>query len=358
MCYNSRMEKIAKSVMKSAVAVSVLVAAFGAFAQTGGAASAPVRTLERLRHAHAVPPDFNSYWEGEIARQRKEVPLAAATVKRVKWPDRGQWEVWDITVPALGARPVRGVLTIPKGTSAHSLPIAIRYGGAGTRDAPVLAYERAIAFSVNPCGCENGRDKAYYDEYFSTVAKDYQLQGWDDRDKCFFHGQVLRVVRSLEWVKTLPEWNGKDLVVHGFSMGGAQTLQAAALDPDVTVIAANDPALCDITGPLATPKRLEGWPWILSDRKNAPKEEREAVCRNADYFDSCFFATRITCRAFLTSGYMDGCCPSEGVFIAYMNIRGQKQLTVDPAATHCGTVNVPFDEFCTKLCGASKILKK
>lgn len=45
----------------------------------------------------------------------------------------------------------------------------------------------------------------------------------------------LRVLRALDYVKTLPEWDGKNLIVIGSSQCGAQAIVAAALDPQVSL---------------------------------------------------------------------------------------------------------------------------
>ncbi len=227
----------------------------------------------------------------------------------------------------------------------------MRFGGAGTKSAGIAKYENAIAFSTNPNGREQGRDEAYYKEFFNTVARNYPQRGWHDREACFFHGQILRVVRALEWAKTLPEWNGRDLAVQGKSMGGSQALQAAALDPDVTICAPEDPALCDHAGQLdETHPRTSGWPRMLNHFRAHPGEAPEGVTEEqvlavSDYFDNCFFASRIQprCFTYFASGYCDATCPSEGVYIAYINKKGDKLLTVDPKANHCQTVNRPFE---------------
>ena len=52
-------------------------------------------------------------------------------------------------------------------------------------------------------------------------------------------------MRSLDYVKSLPEWNGKVLIVKGGSQGGAQSIVAAALDNNVTMMIAEVPAMCD-----------------------------------------------------------------------------------------------------------------
>ena len=44
----------------------------------------------------------------------------------------------------------------------------------------------------------------------------------------------MRVLRALEYLKTRPEWDGKNLGVNGGSQGALQATWGAALDPDVT----------------------------------------------------------------------------------------------------------------------------
>ena len=112
----------------------------------------------------------------------------------------------------------------------------------------IATPDGAMFFCINPHGVGNEVPYSEWKAYFAGDGKDYQYSGWEDREKCFFHGQALRAVRGLEWLKTRPEWNGRDLAVKGVSMGGSQSLQAAALDPDVTLCLPSDPALCDHAG--------------------------------------------------------------------------------------------------------------
>ena len=67
-------------------------------------------------------------------------------------------------------------------------------------------------------------------------------------------------MRSLEFIKTLPQWNGKDLIASGGSQGGLQTIWAAALDPDVTRGESGVTWCCNIAGNVL----YQGWyiPWV------------------------------------------------------------------------------------------------
>lgn len=53
----------------------------------------------------------------------------------------------------------------------------------------------------------------------------------EDPETTYFNGMMLRLIRSLEYAKSLPEWDGKNLTVQGHSQGG---MQAGASPPDST----------------------------------------------------------------------------------------------------------------------------
>ena len=343
--------------MKGKIFCIAMFATLAAFA--GGRDFLPLET------ARARPADFDAYWDGELARQRQEVPLASAKVEMVEIFDERVpkgYRLWDVTIPALSDVPVHGYLTVPVGAEPKSCVLYVRFGGAGTKSAPICRNPNTVSFSTNPNGCEQGRDEAYYKEFFNTIAKDYSQRGWYDREKCYFHGQILRVARALEWAKTRPEWNGRDLLVQGKSMGGSQALQAAAVDKDVTVCAPEDPAMCDHAGQLDEKHpRTSGWPRCLNYyRANRERGimpggyDEEKLLAVSDYYDNCFFASRIpdSCFVYFATGHCDGTCPSEGVFIAYMAKPGnRKLLTVDPKARHCQTNNIEFERHFKELRG-------
>lgn len=312
------------------------------------------RIYEPLETGRPRPADFDAYWDGVLARQQRECPLSTSSVRVVEVESRVKgFKTYDVEIPTMSGSPAKGILTVPEGAAKESLPIIMTTQGAGSQSACEDCYERAIGFGINAYGVENRRPDAYYQLLFKKELNDYPHRGWSSRDTCWFRGQILRLVRALEWVKTVPEWNGKDLIVQGKSMGGSQALQAAALDPDVSVCAPYDPALCDHAGGIARQPRLAGWPrirdWALA--RKASEKDLADVLATADYFDNCHFASRIKCKAFFSSGYCDGACPSEGVYIAYQNVKGEKILVVDPSANHCRTGNPPFEDLRDRLCG-------
>ena len=140
-------------------------------------------------------------------------------------------------------------------------------------------------------------------------------------------------MRALDYVKSRPEWNGKVLIVSGSSQGGGQTLAAAALDPQVTLCVAGVPALSDHAGSLAG--RQPGWPRFY-DARNGRKYD-PAIKAAAAYYDNVFFAPRIKCEAFVTTGLIDGTCSPEGVYVVFMHLASpKKQLDVVSSGNHGG----------------------
>ena len=314
---------------------------------------------EKLRVERTRPADFDAYWEGEVARMKRESPLssAKAEVREVKSEKMG-FRVFDVTIPGLPPRPTCGYLVVPEGAAPKSLPAVAMFQGAGSARAVKEYHAGVMFFCINPHGVGNEAPKAEWKAYFAGDGKNYQYRGWEDRERCFFHGQALRAVRGLEWLKTRPEWNGRDLVVRGVSMGGSQSIQAAALDPDVTLCLPRDPALCDLAGIVSSTHNRSGCPWILYSPRNLPSlqgakaEVDPVLLANSDYYDSIFFASRIKCPTFVSTGLADDVCFSEGVFKMYNALGGPKDIETVPHAIHCGSSNPRADEALRALTGS------
>ena len=145
----------------------------------------------------------------------------------------------------------------------------------------------------------------------------------------------IRVMRALDYVKSLPEWDGKNLIVIGGSQGGAQAIVAAALDPQVTICIAGVPALSEHSGPLAKPQRQPGWPRLYKADANG-QPDNPAVCKAAAYFDNIYFAKRIKGEAWFSTGFVDNVCVPTGVFAAFNNLPAGivKEITTTPTGNH------------------------
>ena len=188
-------------------------------------------------------------------------------------------------------------MSIPKGAKPKSLPAIVYYHAAGVRSSGITSGQQAIQFNVNAHGILNGQPKEYYTKMRDTELKGYSRAGKEDRETVYFRGMFLRMLRTLDYVKSRPEWNGKTLIVTGGSMGGGQSIAAAALDPQVTLVSAGVPAIGDHAGNLAPIPRRPGWPQYYY-AKNADSK----VTKATSYYDNIFFARRVNSAVVSLSG--------------------------------------------------------
>ena len=315
-----------------------------------------------IRPGSTEPEDFQKFWDdakAELAKiplkelERKEIKVSNDMLKNApsyfafrippKMPSpaalEGKFKCWDVKVACVDGVPVSGYLTMPANAKPKSLPVIVSFLGAPGGSARKAFADDVIRFDVNPHGFENGHPREYYKKQHSTVTRGYMFRNTGHRNKCYFRGMYLRVVRALEYVKSLPEYDGKTLIVVGKSQGGGQSLVAGGLDPDVKLLYASVPAMCDHGGGLVN--RRPGWPRLLSVKNGKPT--RPEVAAAAPYFDAAFFARRIKAEAYLTVGLVDEVCAPTSVFSAYNNIPGNKHITILPSHGHSRTFSLKFN---------------
>lgn len=290
-----------------------------------------------LQPSMSPPEDFDTFWQAQ-KKALSTVPMKALTT-----PQNTQAagvELYDVQVDCAGGAPVSGYLAKPTGAKPRSLPALLTVHGAGVRSSSTGITSWAVkeggilAMDINAHGIPNGRPQAFYDDLAAGELKDYRAQGREDREQIYFKGMFLRLMRALDYLTSLPEWDGKTLIVYGGSQGGYQALAAAGLDPRVTYICAGVPAGCDHTGMAA--QRIAGWPKLVAlDASGTPIP---ASLQAARYFDAVNFATRARCQgAALTVGFIDTTCPPTSVYAAYNALPIPKQIHTSPLTGHTST---------------------
>ena len=328
-----------------------------------GAVVAP----ETFRHGKDEPADFDKFWNNvkkELAAvpvkllESKPIPQEVITKARVQKPENYVFS--DIKIQCAGGMPVSGYLTIPTNAKKGTLPAMVTYHGAGVRSARLHAGDVAhniIVLDVNAHGIENSRNDAYYQKlhkevYTKNGVGSYPFFGMEDRNTYYFKGMFMRVLRALDYVKSLPEWDGKTLIVSGGSQGGIQVLVACALDHDITLAKAKVPALSDHFA--LKFNRRPGWPQIF---EKIPAEKVKKVENCLSYYDGVFFAKRVKCPIYLYTGFIDTTCPPTGVFAVLHNIPATtpKHLFHVPTAGHSVPENgSPFGDALLKHIGKAK----
>ena len=293
----------------------------------GGAAIDPTQ----IKRSLPVPDDFDAFWDG-MKKKLAAVPVEPKLVP-VKSPAK-EVESFDVTAPALGLQ-ISGYLSKPVGAKPKSLPIILTVHGAGVSDSSLggsagWASRGFIAMDMNAHGLPNGKPKQYYTDLYAGPMKDYRYENKSDREKAYFTGMMLRLVRAIDVLTMQPEWDGKHVVVSGASQGGYQAIAAAGLDARVTFFAAGVPAGCDHSGMLAG--RIAGWPKIVPVVDGKPDM---GVLEAYRYIDCMNFATRTKAAGcYFTVGFIDSTCPPTSVYAAYNQLNIPKEIYNDIPSGH------------------------
>ncbi len=282
------------------------------------------------------PKDFDQFW----AKQKKllaKVPLKVIEMKAV--PGNDKVKAFDIKIACAGKMPVSGYLIMPKNAKPKSLPIEVVFHGYGVRSAikNLAAGRDKIYLNINAHGIANGQPAAFYKKLSNGKLKQYALSEKENSDPktTYFHDMFLRVMRSLEFAKSLPEWNGRDLRVFGGSQGGLQAIAAAGLDKDVTDCFVFAPWCCDLGRDKL--KRLVNR-WHI---KYSPALE---------YYDPINLIKRANpnCKLTLAAGLGDYIAPPSGVWIVFNNFIGDnKSIELRQGCTH-GFKMKNYPRFVTK----------
>lgn len=281
---------------------------------------------EQFTVARPKPADFEAFWE----RQKQQLAAIPMQVTRTEIDRSKVWKCEDVEISSIANIPVKGYLVTPLDAAPKTLPAIIFFHGAGFKSSTKQTQfgKRAIVFDVNAHGVPNGMSRDYYRNLNRGGApSDRNIRiGNDDPENNYFKNMFLRTVRALEFIKSLPEWDGKTLIVFGRSQGGAQSLAAAALVPEVTLCVANVPALADHGGIMVN--RKPGWPLYNSRRQ-------KKVAQTADYIDVINLASCIKCEVIMSVGMIDPICPPIGVYLTYKSIpHNNKKITLFPRLGH------------------------
>ncbi len=288
----------------------------------GGAAVEP----EKLTGT-PEPEDFDAFWNGQKAKL-STVPIGFTMDK--KSSPGADIEVFAISIDCAGPRPATGYLTMPANARDRSLPVLVRFDGYGMHTGdnfpPEDGPKDLIDFHVNAHGYELGRKAAYYDAFLESIKSNGYRYAFDPEqnknpETCYFNGMVLRIMRALQFVKQLPQWNGKSLTVHGGSQGGLQASWAAGLDPDVTLAQIYVPWCCDLGG--------------VENFQRVSRLRPLVYMKSLDYYDPINFAKRIKCPVdVFRAGLGDYVCPPSGVAVFYNNLKCPKKITWVQGSTH------------------------
>ena len=308
---------------------------FEATTKTDTASIGFVVDPEKFMPATKRPDDFDQYWREEKKALRSLQMMVKSTP--IKELMKG-FNCADVEINCTGPKPVRGYYAKPEGAKSKSLPIVLYVHAAGVsgnwcRSEPgnALRYAKmekgAICFDLNAHGMLNGQPEEYYTNLDSGELKNYAQQGLENRNDVYFRGMYLRLIRTLDFLTSQPEWDGKRILVIGESQGGGQALAAAGLDERVTAVVATVPAMCDWGESLVG--RKGGWPNPF-DTKN----DQQKMLTALPYFDVAHILKNSKATIVTEIGLIDFTCSSISVYAAINQAKGNKTVFAVPYRAH------------------------
>ena len=314
----------------------------------GKANGKPTRVLagavvdpDHIRPSAPKPDDFDEFWGTKI-QELKVIPPNVT----LEAADSGNPDVayFKIRMDNVNGSHVYGQAARPKKQGPCPAMLIVQWAGVyGLPRTNVTdrAAQGWIALNIMPHDLPFDKPEAFYKQIQATTLTDYQAQGAEDRDKCYFLRMLLGCYRAADYLADRNDWDGKTLIVTGTSQGGYQTLFTAAMHPKVTAMLANVPGGCDMTGP--DNERAPGWPSWCTAYQGSSKLKQ--VMETARYYDAVNFASRIKCPALVSLGLIDETCPPSGVLAAFNQIRGPRLHVIMPNSDHHGTHNSQGEYF-------------
>lgn len=286
---------------------------------------------ETIHPTTTLPDDFLAFWQKAIADNAK-IPMDAR-VEPMTNRSTDKVNVYQVNLQnhKTGMR-VYGVLCIPKAPGKY--PAVLKVPGAGVRPYKgdvKLAEKGIITFEIGIHGIPVNLDSMVYENLKAGALLGYNSFNLDNRDDYYYKRVYLGCLRANDFLFSLPEFDGTNLMVTGGSQGGALAITTAALDKRVKALTCFYPALCDLTGYLNG--RAGGWPHMFSRPANATKEK----IATSTYYDVVNFARLVTVPGFYSFGYNDVTCPPTSFYAAFNSISAPKTFFIAKETGHFTT---------------------
>ena len=284
---------------------------------------------EKIQPYAKCPDDFDDFWKKALEEARRNE--LNPTMKLL--PDRCTKDDNVYEVSFVNNRPnsrIYGILSVPKAQGHY--PALLRVPGAGVRPYSGDTYTasgKCIVLEIGIHGIPVTLDQTVYDRLLDGALNGYWDTNLEDPNKNYYKRVITGAVRSVDFIASLPEWDGKTLGVTGASQGGFLSIATAALDSRVTFFAAIHDAMCDYEA--ETKGIAGGWPHYFYNQKADVKR-----IEGSRYYDGVNFAKRLRPSqvCWFSFGYNDEVVPPTSSYGLYNIVKAKKSLTVYPMTGH------------------------
>ena len=288
---------------------------------------------EKLRPYTQQPTDFVEFWN-KAKSEAEQCPMAFTT-KYVPEYSNEKVDCYLIKLQCYKkGQHVYGYLTRPKAKGKYPVVLCPPGAGVKTLKEPMrhrfYAEQGFIRLEMEIHGLNPELSPETFKDLSASFG-DYLLKGLDDRNNYYMKKVYLACVRAIDYLTSLDEWDGKNVIVQGGSQGGALALITAGLDSRVTLCVANHPALSDMAGYKAG--RADGYPHFFT-KLNDYRTDTQEKLQTMAYYDVVNFARQINIPVYLTWGYNDNTCPPTTSYIVYNTLTCPKEALITPINEH------------------------
>ena len=296
---------------------------------------------EQLKPYTKNPTDFDAFWKANLEEARK-TPVSVSCEPAPEY-STDKVEASLVKIRTDRRHSVYAYLLKPKKQGRY--PVVLTPPGAGIKTIKNVSTDYAEQGMIRLMMEIHGISPKLTDDQFKDISNafsgenGYLENGLDNRDNYYMKHVYVACVRALDYLCSLPEWDGKNVFVQGGSQGGALSLITAGLDPRVTACVANHPALSDMAG-YAEKGRTGGYPHFNRENQMLTPEKINTL----QYYDVVNFARRISCPVYLTWGYNDNVCPPTTSYIVWNLITAPKESLITPINEHWTTNNTNYSQ--------------
>lgn len=298
-------------------------------------------SVDKIKPYTQEPQDFRSFWQKNV-EELKQVPMSyTKELYKDYCTDKIACYLVKLQIDKMG-HSMYGFLFYPKNAQPGKHPVVLCPPGAGIKTIKdpmrnkYYAENGFVRFEVEI----HGLDPRISSETFGEISRafndrngGYLANGLENKDIYYMKHVYVGLVRCIDFLTSLPEWDGKNVAVQGGSQGGALAIIAAGLDSRVTQCVANHPALSDMAG-YAAKGGTGGYPHFCRQ----PQILSNKDCLNTlAYFDVVNFARYVKAPTYLTWGYNDVTCPPTTSYAVWNTLKCTKESLLTPINEHWTT---------------------
>lgn len=298
-------------------------------------------SVDKIKPYTQESQDFRSFWQKNV-EELKQVPMSyTKELYKDYCTDKIDCYLVKLQIDKMG-HSMYGFLFYPKNAQPGKHPVVLCPPGAGIKTIKdpmrnkYYAENGFVRFEVEI----HGLDPRISSETFGEISRafndrngGYLANGLENKDIYYMKHVYVGLVRCIDFLTSLPEWDGKNVAVQGGSQGGALAIIAAGLDSRVTQCVANHPALSDMAG-YAAKGGTGGYPHFCRQ----PQILSNKDCLNTlAYFDVVNFARYVKAPTYLTWGYNDVTCPPTTSYAVWNTLKCTKESLLTPINEHWTT---------------------